>query len=293
MRSRQKRYGTFNGSLAGTATWTYVGGRTMSLIFLVASLTFLFVHALRPSFVEGARTDISDSFAPLLSAAATPFNAVSNAISEGTGIGDLQAENARLKAENARLKTWYQTALQLEAENKSLGDLLNVKIEPHYRFVTARTISDSGNSFVHSLLVKAGKQDGVGKGQAVINGHGLLGRIIETGRETSRVLLITDLNSRIPVMIENSRIKAVLRGDNSPFPVLALLPDDTELHNGMRILTSGDGGVFPPGLPVGKIVSTEYGVPVIAPFAGTDRAGFVRIVNSQIDPNLQRGVLAQ
>jgi len=112
---------------------------------------------------------------------------------------ELKAENIRLKAENTRLHQWYEAALRYKAENQSLKDLLNVKADPALTFVTARVVSDPGGAFVKSALLPVGSGDGVARGNAVMSGQGLVGRIIEAGKRSSRVLLVTDLNSHIPL----------------------------------------------------------------------------------------------
>jgi rod shape-determining protein MreC len=113
---------------------------------------------------------------------------------------------------------------------------------------------------VRAVLVNAGSQQGVAKGQAVTDGRYVIGQVITAGRLSARILLITDLNSRVPVMIERSGDRAILAGDNSPLPSLKFLPVGAELHEGDRILTSGDGGVFPARLPVGEAVMTADGL---------------------------------
>ncbi len=195
------------------------------------------------------------------------------------GISHLRTEIAMLRQENSRLREWYQTALMLEAENKSLQELLNVKIEPRYSFVTARVIADSGNAYVHSMLVAAGKSDGIEKGQAVLSGDGLIGRIIEAGDSVSRILLVSDFNSRIPVIIEDSRQKAVLVGNNSSSPSLEYLPPDANVTGGSRIVTSGDGGIFPPGFPIGITEQGKNGSWQVKVFADLDKIIYVRIVD--------------
>jgi rod shape-determining protein MreC len=157
--------------------------------------------------------------------------------------------------------------------------LLNLAPEPMVSFVSAKVIANSGGSFIRSVLVNAGRADNVARGQAAITGEGLVGRIAEVGERASRVLLITDLNSRIPVTIEGSRERAVLAGDNSEQPRLIYLPARPPVKVGDRIVTSGHGGVFPPGLPVGVIASTADGVARVEPFVELSRLDFVRVVD--------------
>ena len=238
--------------------------------------------------MQSLRMTVSDLFTPAIMTVSKPFHAVTNFISGVSGIAEMRAENARLEAENIRLRDWYQKALMLQSENQSLRDLLNFEVEAPHKTITTRVVSDPGNSFVHSILIAAGQDDGVKKANAVLAGDGLLGRIIETGKSSARVLLITDYNSRIPVLIEGSLQKAILVGDNSTQPVLKYFPSDAEIQSGMRIVTSGHGGVFPPGLPVGTIVKRGEGAFAVKPFADVAKITHVRVIDYDRNPNLRR-----
>ncbi len=255
--------------------------RFSAYVFIGISCLTLLISIIYPSGVSGFRSGVADTFMPVLSAMNKPFVNAAQAVRNFSGLSDLQAENARLTQENVRLREWYETALLLEAENKSLRDLLNVKIEPEYKAITARILSDSQSSFAKSMLISAGQKDGVQKGQAVMAGNGLIGRIIEVEKTTSRVLLITDLNSRIPVLIEDTRQHAIMAGDNQDNTYLRHLPADSAIKEGARVITSGQGGLLPYGLPIGKIIHSQsagYNVGV-APFAQFDSIVHVRVLN--------------
>ena len=246
---------------------------------------------MNPQSMTGLRTGVADIFAPVLSIVSKPVQEAAVFVRNISGLAELQAENMRLEKENMRLREWYQTAMVMEAENKSLRELLNVKLDPQNTYITARILADPGHSFVKSLLVSAGAQDGVRKGQAVVSGDGVVGRVLEAGNSTARVLLVTDINSRVPVLVENSRQHAILAGQNDPRPVLEHLPPDTEIEEGARIITSGYGGIFPQGLPVGRVVYDAGNKPQVELFADFDRMIHVRVVNRPEDPNLHEGSL--
>ncbi len=246
------------------------------------------LSAFQPAALGGVRAGTADLFAPVLAAVSKPVQQASDFVRDVTGLAELQAENAHLQQENIRLREWYQAALLLEAENKSLRDLLNVKIEPQHSYITGRIIADSGNAYVKSLLVAAGKKDGVRKGQAVISGDGLIGRVVEDGNKSSRVLLITDINSRVPILVENSSQHAILAGTNAAMPVLQHMQQDSDIQEGARIVTSGHGGLFPQGLPVGRVI-VEGDVKYVKLYADVNKMVHVRIVNKSADPNLRSG----
>lgn len=266
-------------------------GRSASLFLLVLTSFLMLFSVVRPNAVEQLRLGITDFFTPVLSTVSRPFFAVTEFVGGVSGISELRAENARLKSENIRLRDWYQKALMLQSENQSLQELLNLKSKQETRFVTTRVVADSGNAYVHSVLVAEGSRSGIEKGQAVLSGEGMVGRIIEVGKNSARVLLITDFNSRIPILIEGSRQKAIMVGNNEPMPLLKYLPPDGEIEEGMRIVTSGHGGLFPPGLAIGRIVKNDDGLYAVKPFADMRSVSFVRIVDAPNDPNLRHGVL--
>ncbi len=268
-----------------------VGGNSVSFIFLIIAFASLIFSAANPDGVSTMRTALSDTMAPAFSAVSEPLQSAAMFVRDVSGISELQATNLRLAQENERLRDWYQSALQLEAENKSLRELLHVKVEPENRYITARVLADASNTFVKSMILAAGKNDGVAKGQAVVSGEGVVGRIVEAGRRSSRVLLVTDINSRVPVLVEDSRQHAILAGQNDSSPMLMHLPPDTEIRDGARIVTSGQGGIFPPGLPVGRVARDKTGAYRIMLFADFDRMIHVRVVNRPDDPNLKPGDL--
>jgi len=144
---------------------------------------------------------------------------------------------------------------------------------------------------VKSLLVSVGREDGVRKGQAVISGDGLIGRIVEVGKSSSRVLLVSDINSRVPVLVEDSRQHAIFSGQNETSGILMHLPSESEVKIGARIVTSGQGGVFPNGLPVGVVKEVHEGRIFVEPFADFSRLMHVRIIEQPSDPNLVQGAL--
>ncbi len=267
----------------------YIGSGQASIIFMLAATLLLAVSFVRPGMYGGLRSSVSDALTPAMIVISEPFRQVAAMMESVTGLSELRAENTQLRTENVRLREWYQTALMLESENQSLHALLNVKPDPLHRFITARVVADSGNAFVKSAIVSAGQKDKVQKGQAVLSGDGLVGRIIESGQNSARVLLLTDVNSRLPVLIEGSRQKAILSGLNTDLPVLKYLPVDTDIKAGTRIITSGDGGMFMPGLPVGTVVVGTDGLPYVKPYADISRITHVRIVDYPEDPNLIEG----
>jgi rod shape-determining protein MreC len=184
----------------------------------------------------------------------------------------------RLARENDQLLQWQQVALKMSADNRDLRGLLKAVPETAVSYVTARVIANSGGGYVRTVMVNAGTDEGLARGQAAITGDGLAGRLTEVGSRAARVLLITDLNSRIPVVIESSHANAVLAGDNSALPRLIYAGQPETIRIGDRILTSGEGGVFPPGLPVGVVAALDQG-PRVEPYVELSQLGYVLVVD--------------
>jgi rod shape-determining protein MreC len=132
---------------------------------------------------------------------------------------------------------------------------------------------------MRTVMVNAGADQGAARGQAAIAEGGLIGRLTEVGSRAARVLLITDLNSRIPVVIPTSRTSAVLAGDNSDRPQLAFASEPKAVKIGDRVVTSGDGGVFPPGLPVGVVAALDHGNARVEPYAELRTLDYVLLVD--------------
>ncbi len=179
--------------------------------------------------------------------------------------------------------SWQSVAQRLEAENKALRSFFAFRSGPQATFITARVVGDAGSAFVRSMLLNAGGRDGVENGQAVMTSDGLAGRITEVGETSARVLLITDINSRIPVLVERTRDRAVLAGDNSRQPRLTLMPPGMSVEAGDRIVTSGHGGTYPAGLPVGVVASVSEKSVRVEPLVDWTRLEFVRVVDFGIE----------
>jgi rod shape-determining protein MreC len=228
---------------------------------------------------DGLRASVADRVAPILQAVGQPVAAVTNAVQSVSNTVAVGRENAQLREENARLLQWQEIARRLQTENTELRALTKFEPQNTIHSLAAQVIADSGGAFARNVLINSGSQEGVARGQAALSGEGLVGRISEVGSRTARVLLLTDLNSHIPVELEDNHQHAVLDGDNSEQPRLVYLPTTIEPVVGERIVTVGAGGVFPPGLSVGVVSSIANGVIRVEPYAELSRLEVLRIVD--------------
>lgn len=188
------------------------------------------------------------------------------------------SENRRLKAEIAELRQWRDRALALQDTNDRYKSLLGLKTDPPIPMASARVVSDSRGPFANTRLADAGSEKGVLVGNPVLNERGLVGRIVGVSRGVSRVLLLTDIASRTPVMIDRTNARAILTGDGGPNPKLEYLRGVDPIQQGDRVVTSGDGGVVPRGLPVGAAVKGLDGRWRVVLFADDAAIDFVRIL---------------
>ena len=225
------------------------------------------------------RTTLSDALAPALDIMSRPLGAAETAVDRARGVVALYQDNRRLEQENERLLQWQQVALKLSADSRQLRGLLKAVPEGKVSYVTTRVIANSGGAYVRTVMINAGTEEGLARGQAAITGEGLVGRLTEVGSRAARILLITDLNSRIPVTVDGSHSNAVLAGDNSDRPRLVYLATPEAVKVGDRIVTSGEGGIFPPGLPVGVVTAIGGSGPRVEPYVEMSQLGYLMVVD--------------
>jgi rod shape-determining protein MreC len=224
------------------------------LYFLCAVL--LVLSRIGHGLLVNARDDFVDLSAPLLEAASMPVILGRHALQRANSYADAFAEIDRLKAENEELKQWEWRAKSLEQKVEHLRLLLNAVDEPALHYVTGSVIADARGPFLRSALINLGRDNGVRIGYAVINGDGLVGRTVDAGASVARVLLLNDLNSRIPMLVGPAGVRALASGDNSAELRLDFLPDGAQVYPGDEVYTSGSDGVFPRGLHVGVVTGS-------------------------------------
>ena len=259
-----------------------VAQRFPYFLLVLAAVALLFFGRTQAEAVEGFRARVVDLLVPILDVLSQPIEAAGRLAHETRRIVDVHEENARLREENARLLQWQGIARRLEQDNAAYRALLNVRREPQAAFISARVVGDVGSPFVRTVLLNAGRRDGVARGFIAMTGEGAVGRVISVGERSARLLLLSDLNSRIPVTLEPSRHRAVLAGDNFGWPKLMFLPQGARLSPGERVVTSSFGGTFPDGLPVGVVAPSSDGELRVQPAADLARLDFVTVVHFEV-----------
>jgi rod shape-determining protein MreC len=203
--------------------------------------------------VERLRAGLVDKFVPSMEWALVPVTKTIGMVENFQSYKRLYEQNQELRNELRQMQAWKEAALQLEQKNAKLLDLNNVRLDPRYTYVTGVVMADSGSPFRQSVLLNVGARDGIVDGWATMDGIGLVGRISGVGQNTARVILLTDSNSRLPVTIQPSGQRAILSGDNSIRPSLDFIETPELIRPGDRVISSGDGGVFPPGILIGQV----------------------------------------
>lgn len=229
---------------------------------------------------EKMRTVVIDRVVPSFEWAMAPVTQISEMIAGFQSYARLYEQNQELRRELRKAAEWKEAAVRLQEENSKLSALNEVRIDPELTSVTGVVMVDSGSAFRQSVLLNVGSRDGIVDGWATMDGLGLVGRISGVGERTSRVILLTDPSSRIPVTIQPSGIRALLTGDNSPYPLLDFIENPDNVRAGDRAVTSGDGGVFPSGLLVGHVAQGADGRTRLRLAADYGRLEFLRVVRS-------------
>ena len=232
--------------------------------------------------VERVRAAVIDTIVPNLEWAMAPITGVANLVSDFQSYQSLAAQNQDLRRELQQMRAWREAALQLEQENAKLLDLNNVQLDPQLTYITGVVLTDSGSPFRQSVLLNVGSHDGILDGWPTMDGIGLIGRISGVGRNTSRVLLLTDTSSRIPVVIQPSGQRAILAGDNTIYPPIDFLDNPDLIRPGDRVVTSGDGGLFPGDLLVGQVALGNDRRLRVRLAADYERLEFLRVLRSPI-----------
>ena len=253
--------------------------RRLILVVLVLVLAGVFLlWRIDSPRVERFRAHVTDSIVPNLDWAMAPVTGTVNLIRDFQSYRRIARQNAELRRELRQMQAWKEAALQLEQENARLLDLNNVRHDPRLTYITGVVLADSGSAFRQSVLLNVGAHDGIVEGWATMDGIGLVGRISGVARNTSRVILTTDASSHIPAVVQPSGQRVIVSGDNSAAPPIDFLENPDRVRPGDRIVTSGDGGVFPAGLLIGQVAADPGGRLRVRLAADYQRLEFLRVL---------------
>jgi rod shape-determining protein MreC len=260
----------------------YIGPlrRLLTAVVILVLTVLLLIWRIDSPRVERLRAQITDTVVPSFDILMTPLNATVNLFRDFQSYQRVVQQNQELRRELQQMKAWKEAALQLEQENARLLDLNKVRLDPRLTHVTGVVMADSGSPFRQSVLLNVGARDGLMDGWATMDGIGLVGRISGVGQNTSRVVLLTDSASRIPAIIQPSGQRALVQGDNSPAPPISFVENRDIVRPGDRVVSAGDGGVFPAGLLIGQVAQDPGGRLRVRLAADYERLEFLRVLRS-------------
>jgi len=228
----------------------------LSLIILAIFIFFLDVYGF--TVIKTARSFINDIVFRVTYIASSPSRLTPNL---GKGIAshfNLKKENEKLREVIENYKSLDLNLEYLTNENKNLRKVLNAEnIINAKDIVLAKVLVDRNSPFLKSIIINKGTRSGIKKGMPVTQNNNLIGRIVDTNYLSSRVLLLTDLNSRIPVSLDGDSSQAILTGSGTKNPKLEYLPEEYEFKENINVFASGKEKIFIPGTPIGK--TTEKG----------------------------------
>ncbi|MFP7569893.1 rod shape-determining protein MreC [Marivita sp. S2033] len=252
--------------------------RLLLAVVVLCLLGLFFVWRIDSPRVERFRAMVIDTVIPSFDWAMAPVTAGVNIARDFQSYNRIYEQNQELRRELRQMTAWKEAALQLEQENAKLRDLNNVRLDPRLTYITGVVLADSGSPFRQSVLINVGSRDGIVDGWATMDGTGLVGRISGVGSNTSRVIMLTDATSRIPATIQPSGQRALIVGDNTSAPPIDFLEEPDQVRPGDRIVTSGDGEVFPPGLLIGQVAQDPGGRLRTRLAADYERLEFLRVL---------------
>ncbi len=248
----------------------------VSVLLLLSSL-----YSAQASVFKKAREGVMDAASPVLTLFSGPVAYVNGVFGSIGDYFNVMEQNKALREENAELRQWMNEALELRETVAAYEALQGYLAPPDAQPISAFVIGESNDAFARSMIVNAGRTNNVEVGQAVVDENGLVGRIVEAGGDASRVLLLTDIQSRIPVYVEGSDVEGILVGNTRARPIISFTAsaDDVEAEPGERVLTSGAGGALPRGLPVGVVTGENRGEITVDLYANYARTRMVRVIN--------------
>lgn len=239
----------------------------------------------RVAYLAQVRAALSLPLAPLQFLVSVPIQLIDRISNNISSHDALVRENLDLRAQQLLLKAQVQRLLAIESENNQLKALLRSSAQVQGKVLIAQVMSIDMDPFVHQVILDKGARDGLFVGQPVLDSNGVMGKIIQVGPLTSRVLLINDPHSGVPVEIMRNGLRAIAMGDNYTGQLrLMNVTQTSDIRVGDLIVTSGLGQQYPAGYPIGKIISVtkdpglQFATISIQPSAFLDKARQVLLI---------------
>ena len=229
----------------------------LSLVILAIFIFFLDVYGF--TTIQKARNIINDVIFRVSYIASSPSRFIPSAGKSLTSHFNLKKENENLQQVIEKYKALDLNLEYLTNENNNLRNILdseNTKNDKKH-FVLAKVLVDRNSPYLKSIIINKGTKSGIKKGMPVSKSDYLIGRIVSTNFLSSRVLLLSDLNSRIPVTLDSNNSQAILSGSGTKNPKLEYLPEEYNFKSDVNVYASGKDGIFSPGTPIGKTTNSS------------------------------------
>ena len=220
---------------------------------IVFSIILIYVETIEAKPLDYLRSFIKDTIYRGSVVVSWPSKGFKSVVSTVANHLNLYNEIIKLKEENAQLQEQIYDPSFLIFENKQLRQLLDEQVTSSANFVSARVILDKQSPYLNSFIINSGSNKEIKNSMAALDGKNFIGRIVDVNFFSSRVLLVTDLNSKISVLVEPSGHHAILSGHGTNEPTLEYLPENHKVQSGNKVYTSGKEGIFSPGIPIGEV----------------------------------------
>lgn len=220
---------------------------------IIFSIILIYVETIKAKPLDYLRSFIKDTIYRGSVVVSFPSKGFESVVGAAENHLNLYNKNIKLKEENAQLKEQIYDPGFLIFENKQLRQLLDEQVTSSANFVSARVMLDKQSPYLNSFIINSGSNKEIKNSMAVLDGKNFIGRIVDVNFFSSRVLLVTDLNSKIPVLVEPSGHHAILSGHGTNEPTLQYLPENHKVQSGNKVYTSGKEGIFSPGIPIGQV----------------------------------------
>ena len=255
-----------------------VAQRIIVIFLVLTGVTLMVLGRINHPSLQEARLKAMAMVTPIVNVVSAPVEAVHSVISDWNALVAAHEINAKLRAENDSLRHWQSVAVALSRENANLRTLARYKPVVQTAYLTAKVVGHSQSAFGQGLLLNVGATDGVKPYQPVIDAFGLLGRAVEVSEHASRLMLITDPGSRIPVTVGTSGQRAILTGTGDNYLQLLFVPPSHRIKVGDMVMTTEDGGLLPSALAIGEVVAVKERSVRVKPMRDVGTADYVRVV---------------
>ena len=256
-----------------------VFGRIETVLFSLFCLVLIIISKINIHITNKITMVVVESSMPIARVVSMPLNLIVNMTINFQELVDAKNKNVLLIQENEKLKSLYIKSLNIHQENKQLKEILKYVGLRSTKYLVARLIAHPYQTYSHNVFIDSGEALGIKEDDIVTGNNALIGRVEQVSSNKSRVLLITDINSRIPVIVSGAKTKGILAGNNSGTMEILYLEKTHHINIGDMVFTSGDGDSMPPGLLVGVITKIDKGYAAVEMIENVKNLDVVSVIN--------------